>query len=87
MIRLTIRCLDSELEKRLRELSAQDNSSLNDAALKLMRRGAGIESASSPRPRIGRRLRAFAGRMPKAEAKAIDRAVCEARQTDVTHRG
>ncbi len=48
MTQLTLRGLDPELEKRLRELAARDQLSLNKAALKLMRRGAGLESHRHP---------------------------------------
>lgn len=84
MTQLTLRGFDPELEKRLRELAARDNSSLNKAALKLMRRGAGLETAPSPGPGIGNQLRQFAGQISAAEAEAIDRAIDEARQDDIS---
>ena len=83
MTQLTLRGFDPELEKRLRELAARDNSSLNKAALKLMRRGAGLEAVPSVGPGIGDQLRAFAGQLSNAEAKAIDRAIHESREDDI----
>jgi hypothetical protein len=81
MTQLTLRGFDPELEKRLRELAARDNSSLNKAALK--RRGAGLEAVPSVGPGIGDQLRAFAGQLSNAEAKAIDRAIHESREDDI----
>ncbi|ROO26511.1 hypothetical protein SAOR_10225 [Salinisphaera orenii MK-B5] len=51
-----------------------------------MRRGAGLEAVASPGPGIGSQLRQFAGQLSDAEAKAIDEAVHESREDDVTLR-
>lgn len=83
MTQLTLRGFDPELERRLRELAARDQLSLNKAALKLMRRGAGLEGVTDARPPIGDRLRRFSGQMSNQEAQAIDRAIAAARQTDL----
>lgn len=83
MTQLTLRCFDPELEKSLRELAARDNSSLNKAALKLMRRGAGLEAVTAPAPGIGRQLRQFAGQLSNTEADAIDQAIHESREEDI----
>ncbi|MDT0633333.1 hypothetical protein [Spectribacter hydrogenoxidans] len=83
MTQLTLRGFDPELEKRLRELAARDHLSLNKAALKLMRRGAGLEAASEAGQPIGDRLKRFAGRMPAAEAERIDQAIDRARLEDM----
>ena len=84
MTQLTLRGFDPELEKRLRELAARDNSSLNKAALKLMRRGAGLEAIASPGPGIGSQLRQFAGQLSDDEASVIDQAIHESREEDIT---
>lgn len=84
MTQLTLRGFDPALEKSLRELAARDNSSLNKAAIKLMRRGAGLEATVSPGPEIGDQLRQLAGHLSHAEADAIDRVISESRQEDVT---
>lgn len=83
MTQLTLRGFDPELEQRLRELAARDQLSLNKAALKLMRRGAGLEGATDAQPPIGDRLRRFSGQMSNQEAQTIDRAIAAARQTDL----
>jgi CHASE3 domain sensor protein len=83
MSQLTLRGFDPQLEKSLRELAARDNSSLNKAALKLMRRGAGLDAVASSGPGIGDQLRQFSGGLSKDEADAIDQAISESRQSDV----
>lgn len=83
MTQLTLRGFDPELEKRLRDMARRDGTSLNRAALQLMRRGAGLTATGQPTSPIGKALNRFAGRMSKAEANAINRTVAEARQADL----
>ena len=83
MTQLTLRGFDPELERRLRELARRNATSLNQAALQLMRRGAGLEAGGKPARAIGDALARFAGRMNAAEARAIDKAVSEMRQADL----
>ncbi len=45
MIQLTIRGFDQDLERKLRELAEAEGISLNKAALRLLRRGAGLDVA------------------------------------------
>lgn len=82
MTQLTLRGFEPELEKRLREMAARDHLSLNKAALKLMRRGAGLDSVSTQSPPIGDQLRRHAGRLPEAEAQIIDEVISESREQD-----
>lgn len=82
MTQLTLRGFDPELEKRLRELAARDHLSLNKAALKLMRRGAGLEAAPGNHQPIGDRLKRFSGRMSPEDARQIDQAIEQAREQD-----
>lgn len=79
---LTLRGFDPELEKRLRELAERDHLSLNKAALKLMRRGAGLEATPGNHRPIGDRLKRFSGRMSPEEARQIDQAIEQAREQD-----
>lgn len=83
MTQLTLRGFDPELEKRLRELAERDHLSLNKAALKLMRRGAGLEATAGNHRPIGSRLKRFSGRMSSEEAQQIDQAIEQAREQDV----
>lgn len=82
MTQLTLRGFEPELEKRLCELADRDRLSLNKAALKLMRRGAGLEASAAGQQPIGDQLKRFSGRMPAADAQTIDQAIQEARDTD-----
>lgn len=82
MTQLTLRGFDPELERQLRELAARDHLSLNKAALKLMRRGAGLESEPVPARNLGERLQQFAGRLSAEEAQAIDDAIHDSRDQD-----
>jgi hypothetical protein len=83
MRQLTLRGFEPELERCLRALAARDQISLNKAALKLMRRGAGLESASASQPPIGDRIRQFGGYLAAEDKRAIDQAISDARQQDV----
>lgn len=83
MTQLTLRGFDPELEKRLRECARRERTSLNKAALQLMRRGAGLEAGTAQRPAIGKALGRFAGTLGAAEARAVDKVIAEAREADL----
>jgi len=74
MKQLTIRGFDDELEGRLRELSTTRGISLNQAALLLMRKGAGI---SEPHLRnvVGSSLDDLIGTWTEAEEQEFLRSV------------
>jgi hypothetical protein len=61
MNQLTLRGFDPELEKRLRELAAERQISLNRAALTLMRKGAGLSEPSKLDNEVGSALDSFIG--------------------------
>lgn len=61
MKQLTIRGLDEGLERRLRELAAEKQISLNRAALALMRRGAGLSVRRESAGTVGSTLDKFIG--------------------------
>lgn len=63
MKQLTIRGFDRDLEKRLREIAASRQISLNRAALILMRRGAGLvdRGEATTTDRVGTALDSFIG--------------------------
>ena len=68
MQQLTVRGFDDELSDRLRRLAHREGISLNEADLRLMRRGAGLPDG---RP-IGNSLDHLAGSWTEAEAAAFD---------------
>jgi hypothetical protein len=61
MNQLTVRGFDPELEKRLRELAAERQISLNRAALTLMRKGAGLAEPGKSGKGVGSALDSFIG--------------------------
>lgn len=67
MTQLTLRGFDRELAAKLRLVAKQEGLSLNKAALKLMRRGAGLEPSPGVPNTVGDTLNAFIGTWSKAE--------------------
>ncbi len=74
MKQLTIRIADPELERRLEQLARAEGLSLNRTALKVLRKGAGLE-ARRAEPGIGDGLDAFFGTWSEEQAKALGEAV------------
>jgi hypothetical protein len=72
---LTIRGFDDHLERRIRELARAEGISLNRAALKLLRRGAGLEEPGEPSRAIGEALDDLIGTWSAEEADEFDQAV------------
>lgn len=82
MKQLTVRGLDAELERRLRETARREGESLTKAALRLLRRGAGIEDRSGHQGAIGASLDAHFGTWTEEEAAAFDAAVADFEEID-----
>ncbi len=72
MNQLTIRGFDDELKEHIRKLAKREGISLNRAALKLLRRGAGISDGRYGENTIGSALDHFFGTMSKEEADELD---------------
>lgn len=68
MTQLTIRGFDPELVRRLQMLAEREGLSLNQAALKLMRRGAGLEPTTGSFE-IGNAIEKYSGVWSEAEAR------------------
>jgi len=85
MQQLSLRGFDKELEQRIRQLARQERISLNKAALKLMRRGAGITDSADDSATVGSALDSFIGRWTeKDERDLLDSiAACEAVDPDL----
>lgn len=75
MRQLAIRGIDSDLRAALGAAADRDGVSLSKAALKLLRKGAGLQEA--PAGGVGS-LNRFVGSMSAEDADAIDAAVEEA---------
>jgi len=72
MNQLTIRGFDNELKEHIRKLAEREGLSLNRAALKLLRKGAGLSDGRYGGNKIGAALDHFFGTMSKEEADELD---------------
>lgn len=70
---LTLRGLDPELEARLAQEAASGNLSLNQAALRLLRRGAGLAEKRVRADVVGASLDRFFGTWSKQEARHFEK--------------
>jgi plasmid stability protein len=75
MHQLTIRGFDDRLQRRIRETARADGTSLNRAALKLLRRGAGLEEGGDPSRAIGDALDDLIGTWTDEEAHELEEAI------------
>jgi hypothetical protein len=76
MKQMTIRNFDSDLERGIKELSAQKKWSINQVALHLMRKGLGLTDETEPHV-IGDQLEHHFGKWSHAEQEAFDQAIDE----------
>jgi len=74
MRQLTIRITDPELERCVTELAKTERLSLNQAALRVLRKGAGIGAGARNRG-VGESLDAFFGCWSEDQAREIEAAV------------
>ena len=75
MKQLTVRGFDDELAEAIRQLARRDGTSLNQAALKLLRRGAGLPDGQGDGRNIGSALDDLFGSWTQEEADEFDRAL------------
>lgn len=71
---LTLRGFDSELERRLRLEARSGGLSLNQAALRLLRRGAGLGGERSSPSAVGSALDHLIGTWSEADARSLQEA-------------
>jgi hypothetical protein len=79
--RITVRGLDALLAEKIQQLAAEEGISLNKAALRLLRRGAGLPERDT-RPRIGSSLDAFIGTWSEEEATELLESIRSCNQVD-----
>ncbi|MCY4114427.1 MAG: hypothetical protein OXG33_10890 [Chloroflexi bacterium] len=77
MHQLTVRGFDDELSRRLRRLAKREGISLNQAALKLLRKGAGLTDSAGGADTIGDSLDHLIGTWSAARADELDAALRE----------
>ena len=74
---LTVRGIDSDLAERLRQHCQATGLSLSQAALDLLRRGAGLPAKATRAASIGHSLDPWFGTWDAAEADAVSEAVAD----------
>ena len=73
MRQLTIRGFGKEIEEKIRSLAREKDISLNRAALRLLRRGAGLDERSVAEDVIGSSLDHLAGTWSAEDAELMER--------------
>ena len=77
MNQLTVRGFDDELAGRIQRLAERDGTSLNQAALKLLRKGAGLDDPPQKADTVGSSLDHLIGKWSADEADELDTALEE----------
>ena len=72
MNQLTVRGFDDELAERIRRLTKRDGTSLNQAALKLLRKGAGLADPAQKADTVGASLDHLIGSWSDDEAAELE---------------
>lgn len=79
---LTLSEFDDDLVAAIRHVAERDRTSESQAALKLLRKGAGLEGGETANGKVGNSLDDFIGTWTKEEAEEFDAAVAELRVID-----
>ena len=82
MNQLTVRGFDEELSNHLQRLARREGISLNKAALRLLRRGAGLTDDTGGRDTVGSSLDHLIGTWTAEEADAMAATLEELRTID-----
>ena len=77
MNQLTVRGFDDELAERIQRLAKRDGTSLNQAAVKLLRKGAGLADPAQKTDTVGASLDLLIGSWSDDEAAELDAALEE----------
>lgn len=77
MDQLTVRGFDDELADRMQRLAEGEGISLNQAALKLLRKGAGLTNSKGDADTVGSSLDHLIGTWTAVEADEMDSALEE----------
>ena len=75
MQQLTVRGFEPELAECIRRLAQQERISLNQAVLRLLRRGAGLDGDRVAADTVGSSLDHFIGSWTSQQADEMDRAL------------
>jgi len=82
MEQLTVRGFEPEVERRLRALAESEGISLSQAAMRLIRRGAGLEPLPPGAEAVGNALDEFIGSWTEGEAREFEEALAPLEQID-----
>ena len=82
MNQLTVRGFDDDLSTSLRRLARREGISLNQAALRLLRKGAGLADGRESANRVGSSLDHLIGTWTSEESDDIDSALEELKTVD-----
>ena len=82
MTQLTLRGFDKQLERRLREVAKREGISLNRAALRLLRKGAGLEPSPERAHVVGNALDHLAGSWSESDERELRAAVAAFEEVD-----
>ena len=77
MKQLTVRGFDDDLSDAIQSLARREGISLNKAALRLLRKGAGLADGSEGPAKVGSSLDHLFGSWTKAQADELDAALRE----------
>ena len=77
MNQLTVRGFDDELAERIQRLAKRDGTSLNQAAVKLLRKGAGLADPAQKADTVGASLDLLIGSWSDDEAAELEAALEE----------
>ncbi len=84
MEQLTIRGFEEELVLRIKKLAQNEGISLNQAVLRLLRKGAGLSERKETPDVVGSSLDHFIGTWSAKEAEEIERALADFEEIDET---
>ena len=82
MNQITVRGFDDELSASLRRLAKREGLSLDQAALRLLRRGAGLAEGSDQADTVGASFDQLIGSWTQADADEMDTALEEFEAND-----
>ena len=77
MNQITVRGFDEELRDSIQRLATDEGISLNQAALRLLRRGAGLSDVGENSNTVGDSLDHLIGKWTREEADKIDTALMD----------
>ena len=78
---LTLRDIDARVFAEIERVARLEGLSLNKAAAKILKAGAGVRDAHESRC-IGGAVDRFVGRLPSAKARRLARSICSLEQVD-----